>query len=357
MTFYISKLVEIQVENSSICNAACPQCVREIISPDKSWLNETYLETDFFNRIPDHIYQDLKIFFFCGNLGDPCAAPNFLDVCRLVRSKNPNMIIKISTNGGLRSTSFWKELATILGDKSEVVFAIDGLKDTNHIYRVNVRWSTVISNAKAFISAGGKPNWQFIAFKHNQHQVEEARKYAKELGFAKFIVKPSHRFALDGILGIDRQNKTSVKIEPPDDQTLVHKVVLHKTAKNFRELKEQSDSSKITCHVKHTYSSVYIDHLGRMWPCCYLAAGLYVSQGYPVPDGWLTTWNNYGDHRVNLKNHNWDDILNGDFFNTIENSWDKDYDNGRIMTCSITCSDFQSRVNIPVEANRISENA
>jgi sulfatase maturation enzyme AslB (radical SAM superfamily) len=358
MTFYTTDLIEIQIENSSICNAACPVCVREHKSSDKSWFDETYLELDFFNNIPDEIYQKLKIFYFTGNIGDPCTAPNFLEVCRFVREKNPDMFIKISTNGGMKSPKFWTQLGTILGPKSEVVFAIDGLEDTNHIYRVNVKWDKVMANAQAFIAAGGQAFWQFITFKHNQHQVEQARALATEMGFVRFMMKPSHRFALDAILGTERFNKTAIKIEPPDDQTLIHKVVIHRTAKNLKELKEQSNNSKVDCFVKHTYPSVYIDHLGRVWPCCYLAAGLYVTDR--VPDNFdilPVLWKEHGDDKVNLKYHSWDSILSGPFFSAIQDSWTKDYDTGRVITCAITCSKFQSRINAPADMNGIIENA
>jgi MoaA/NifB/PqqE/SkfB family radical SAM enzyme len=357
MAFYTTDLIEIQIENSSICNAACPQCIREFKEPTKDWINETYLDVSFFENIPDEVYSKLKIFYFTGNIGDPCTAPNFLEVCRYVRAKNPEMYIKVSTNGGMKSLDFWTQLGNILGSKSEVVFAIDGLEDTNHIYRVNVKWDKVMENAKAFIAAGGQAFWQFIAFKHNQHQVEQARTLATEMGFAKFMMKPSHRFALDAVLGAERFNRSDRKIEPPDDAALTHTVVIDRTAKNLKELKEQSNTSCVDCHVKNTYQSVYIDHQGRLWPCCYLAAGLYVTDGLPVHDGWLNIWHNYGDDKINLKNHKWHDILSGGFFNAIQDSWTKDYSSGRVITCAITCSKFQSRVNIPSEMNRIIEDA
>jgi MoaA/NifB/PqqE/SkfB family radical SAM enzyme len=354
MSFYTEEFFEIQVENSSICNAACPQCVREIVSSDKSWLNETYLETDFFNRIPDEIYRQTTIFFFCGNLGDPCAAPNFLDVCRLVRSKNPDMLIKISTNGGLRPASFWSQLAEILGDRSEVVFAIDGLEDTNHIYRVNVQWNKVVENVKAFVSAGGKPFWQYITFKHNQHQVEQARILANELGFAKFIVKPSHRFVLDTMLNVDRYGHGGVKIEPPEEKELVHKVVIHKDLKKIKDFLKESENGKISCYAQDT-RSIYIDHRGCLIPCCYLAAHEYVVRAMPVKDGWDTVWELHGRDRVNLKYNDWYEILSGPFFNSIAESWDKDYANGRLSSCALTCSDAKNRLNEPMECNRFVE--
>jgi MoaA/NifB/PqqE/SkfB family radical SAM enzyme len=355
MTFYTNNLVELQVENSSICNAACPQCIRETVSSDKSWFTETYLSLDFFDKIPDEVYKQLKILYFNGSLGDPCAAPNFLEVCKLVRSKNPDMFIKISTNGGMKSPEFWTSLAEILGPKAEVVFAIDGLEDTNHIYRVNVRWDKLMKNVNAFISAGGKPFWQFIMFKHNEHQVEDAKLLAESMGFAQFNAKPSHRFVMDSIIGIERFNKSAIKIEPPTNSGLVHKVVLHRTAKNAKELMNQSNLSEITCHVKHTYSSAYIDHLGRLWPCCFLAAGLYVRNNLPVDDGWDNLWQNHGDEKINLKHYDWNSIINGDFFNTIQNSWKLNYKEGRLITCAVTCSKFQSRFVDPANMAGISK--
>lgn len=354
MSFYSNNFFEVQIENSSICNARCPQCVREIIPNDKSWLKETYLETDFFDRIPDEVYQQTKIFFFCGNIGDPCAAPNFLDVCRLIRKKNPNLTIKISTNGGLRSTKFWQELASIVGDKSEVIFAIDGLEDTNHIYRVNVEWKKVLENVKAFIDAGGKPYWQYITFKHNQHQVEEARELSKKLGFQKFIVKPSHRFALDEIMGIDRRGNNDILIEPPDHTELLHKVMFQRKSTTLSSMMEDSNASEINCYVLND-QSVYIDSEGRLFPCCFLSASVYVRNAIKIKDRWDEIWNEYGDEKINLKNFSWKDIIEGEFFMKIKNSWKETYETGRLFVCATTCSKFSNRLNDPTEFNKIIE--
>ena len=61
-------------------------------------------------------------------------------------------------------------------------FSIDGLEDTNHLYRQDVEWDKIMERAKKFIGAGGRAEWKFIIFRHNQHQVEEARSLSKELG-------------------------------------------------------------------------------------------------------------------------------------------------------------------------------
>ena len=69
-----------------------------------------------------------------------------------------------------------------------VRFGIDGLEDTNHLYRRNVRWPTLMRNVRAFVEAGGNAEWDFIEFRQNQHQVEQARMLADELGFSMFNV-------------------------------------------------------------------------------------------------------------------------------------------------------------------------
>ena len=75
------------------------------------------------------------------------------------------------------------------GPKDYCVFSIDGLEDTNHLYRRNVKWEKVIENARSFITAGGKAHWDMLVFEHNKHQVDEAKSYANKLGFVWFRSK------------------------------------------------------------------------------------------------------------------------------------------------------------------------
>jgi MoaA/NifB/PqqE/SkfB family radical SAM enzyme len=141
--------------------------------------------------------QEIEKVLFNGVLGDPCAAPNFLEVCEVMRIRAPQAFITISSNGGLRNEAFWTVLAKVLGSNGRVIFAIDGLEDTNHIYRVNVNYKKVMENAQAFITAGGNAEWQFITFKHNEHQIEEIQSYAKSLGFHRVRIKRPDGFYFD----------------------------------------------------------------------------------------------------------------------------------------------------------------
>ena len=288
---------------------------------------------------------------FAGTIGDPCAAPNFIDVVKTTRAKG-TFQIHVSTNGGMKNPAWWVRLAQALGPNDVVQFAFDGLEDTNHIYRVNVNWRKAIENAKAFIAAGGRANWQYIVFRHNQHQVEEAKTLAVELGFKSFIVKPSHRFFLDELLGVQRFGAGGILIEPPTEEKLIHKVVMQSKPLDMTAWCKKSENTCIQCYAQKDRAT-YIDYLGQLWPCCYLGAGLWVRHGQRYPDGWDELWTRTGGEKIDLHLQTWDDILTGEFFTGIINSWDKEYNTGRLITCAGVCSSFDGRYNDPAEFDKL----
>ena len=357
MNFY-DQIVNLDIENSSICNANCPQCLRETYPGDHSWFKQTHLTTEFFDRIPDSAYKNIKKILFSGTMGDPCAAPNFLDVVKKVRSKAPDAMIKISTNGGMKNSHFWRMLADELGPNHEVIFAIDGLADTNHIYRMNVNYQKVMVNSGAFINVGGNASWQYIVFRHNQHQVEEAKQLSKDLGFKNFIIIPSHRFALDTILGRQPKGTGGVLIEPPSEDKFVHEVVMQPLKKlEIQDWLNSSENSPIDCYAKKD-RSVYIDSQGNMFPCCFLAASLYSRNGIKIPDGWDSLWDTEGKSKINLYQTEWHDVIDNVFYDKIQESWDgRKYSEGRLAVCAANCGTFDGRINDPNQFDNILKKA
>ena len=74
------------------------------------------------------------------------------------------------------------------------VFSIDGLEDTNHIYRVGVQFKKIMENAKAYIDTGASAHWDMLVFDHNKHQVDECRQLADTMGFTWFRSKETDRW-------------------------------------------------------------------------------------------------------------------------------------------------------------------
>lgn len=194
--FANSTIKQLQLETSSNCNAACPMCPREY-SPlfnketDGRSLSLSKIKTLFDTSV----ISGLDSMFMCGNYGDPAAAPDTIKIYNYFREVNPSIDLGMHSNGGLRSTKWWSELGAVLSRPSDYCyFSVDGLADTNHIYRVNTKFDKIMKNATSFIQAGGQARWEYLVFAHNEHQVDEARALATEMGFVDFRTKISRRF-------------------------------------------------------------------------------------------------------------------------------------------------------------------
>ena len=187
---------QFHVELSNLCNAACPICPRywagsKITRPG---LIPTSITADQFKSwfYPDIMQNHVDRMMLCGNQGDPFAAKDIveiLDYCASVLPYNKQLVTH--SNGGLRSENIWREAGKILkkNPKWFMWFSIDGLEDTNHLYRRNVSWERLMRNAQAFIEAGGTAYWDMLVFKHNEHQIEDVKKLAKEMGFKSVRLK------------------------------------------------------------------------------------------------------------------------------------------------------------------------
>lgn len=232
----------IHLESTDVCQAACPLCARET-DPDFDQRRQHHLTIEQIQKhLSDNQIRTLDKMFMCGNYGDPAAGKNTLEIYRWFRSLNPNIVLGMNTNGGIQTTFWWHELGKMFNQLQDyVVFSIDGLESTNHVYRKNVVWSKVMANAQAFIAAGGSAHWDMLVYRHNQDQVDACEQLAKDMGFRWFRAKVSKRGFTD-------------RLESPIGW------------KNPRV-----EGTKINCHALNE-QSMFIDAQGRTSPCCWLGS-------------------------------------------------------------------------------------
>lgn len=269
--FKFNELESVHLEITNNCQAKCPMCSRNYHGNLKNpniKINDWSLE-DFkiiFNR---EVLSQIKSIYFCGNFGDPIINNDLAEMCKYSTKTNPNLQIRIHTNGGARSQRWWKSLVEKLPKNHDVIFGIDGLEDTHSLYRIGTKYEQVVKNAKTFIDAGGNAEWVFIKFKHNEHQVEEARYRAEQLGFRRFTVKNSTRFREKDFPVLDKNGEVLYRIEPPTDNQVI--LITPDMIKNYRSW---VDNSKIECYVQKN-KEIYIDAYKRIFPCCFLASTPY----------------------------------------------------------------------------------
>ncbi len=241
-TWKSRSLQVLHLEPTDVCQAACPQCARET-DTNFDRRSRHHLRVEQIQReFDDDVIRGLDKMFMCGNYGDPAAGYYTLDIYRWFRGINPNIVLGMNSNGGVQSTFWWHELAGILNQPRDyVVFSIDGLEDTNSIYRVNVNWQRVMANAQAFIAAGGMAHWDMLVYAHNEHQVDECERRARDMGFRWFRAKVSRRPMTAGL-------QLPRSLSAP-----------------------ATGGANIQCRALQE-SSIYMDAQGRVSPCCWLGS-------------------------------------------------------------------------------------
>jgi hypothetical protein len=256
--------------------------------------------------------------------------PECLEIYEHLRQNNSDCKLELWTNGGARTTDFWSELATL---GVEVLFHIDGLEDTNHLYRRNVKWDKLMANAQSYIQAGGKAGWRMFSFKHNQHQHEEAKALSKRLGFKNFFVDHTSRWKDYDYDGTFRDvNKIAVDdyyIEKPIDAISknTHTLKLSKKIEPNEKINDFA-TKKISCFsCSNNNFEIYLMASGYVTPCCWI--------GDPKTHESQKLVEDYD--KINLNKSTLDEILNGHFFRKLEAGINGSNTDVRLNACYTCC--------------------
>jgi len=281
--FDTSQVGRLQIESTNYCNAACPQCDRSEV--DAKTLNNTMHTIDNYQRwFGDYEWPNLDYVHFCGSVDEPTINPSIIEICEWFYNLSENISwIDISTNGGTRDESFWTQLGNLSKKtgKVRVIWGIDGLEDTNHIYRRNVRWDTLQRNFRAYHKAGGISIWQFIIFGHNKHQLDDIKELVDKEGFSRLTLIHSDREVVDTI-----ENYRYEKIEIPEwyDTSYANKdegvkinqlnenkskdISIKPTPRKCVKCIAKPNSKNDTFHPE--YANIYVSVHGYVTPCCWL---------------------------------------------------------------------------------------
>lgn len=277
---------------------------------------------------------NLQNVLFCGTHGDPALNSDALEIVEMAKRLN-NVTVEFYSNASVRNKDWWADLGRILSNRYKKsyyrrndigVFSIDGLADTNHLYRRNTNFSRIIENASAFIKAGGIARWDFLVFKHNEHQVEEAERLSKKMGFKQFRLRKTSRFAYSPDSSKDRfpvnkkDGSLDYYLEPPTTE--------ENTNKNFKAFNSHiaklhdSDIKEISCLNKTEFQRIYVNAEMQVHPCCFIGSDLYSkfrTKHNEVKDRFFS---NYTTGFNSLRKADWERVLSHPWFKTdLVSSW------------------------------------
>lgn len=347
---YESLPIRLHLEPTTRCNARCPQCPRTFSA---SMMTDPRLKIvdwdpeDLKIVLEDEFFKNLKSVLINGNYGDIVMHPRPKELIKVLLNKKLNYVV-INTNGGALNTEFW----SWLGSHRNVIveFGIDGLKDTHHLYRRNTVFEVVMKNAKAFIDSGGLAVWVMTTFRHNEHQIEECRKLAKEYKFKQFKQRPSTRFYYRDYIVLDNNMNEAYRLEPASKiadrysnrkKAQYKKVEIPKVSKIDIKEFDNPISSKATraieCLVSN-HPSVYLSASGKLYPCCWTANKHEQSLMGGINSSFVQTFHKTLGYDVDFNDvmkNKISDIVKSGIFKEIEKSW---YSKNQFDACKETCA-------------------
>ena len=365
-------ITQVHWEPTDKCNSGCSMCPRydskgfEISTlENKEWTLESFKKAWSVKFL-----SELQKILACGNFGDPCACREFVDIYEYCRETNPGIGLACNTNGSLRNPAWWARLGAVMREDQNLgnycTFSLDGLEDTNHLYRRNTNWKKIMENAQAFIDAGGVAHWDYIVFEHNEHQVDEARELAKTMGFKNFNVKRTTRWARYnngvGSYPVYWKGNYLYDLKQPNEDKFKHNF---EDSAYFKQSKYQSitlndfknmvgikngdirfvngkwqtidlDSLNIACRAvkgareHQPHNEIFVSAGGHVAPCCFLGSEPMIDIKVKDRD------ENYismiiaqgGMHKLNMHTNDIYDILQLDIFQKwIPDTWDNENGN------------------------------
>lgn len=340
------------LEISARCTLQCPRCPRTEFT-DTPWRNQDISYDDFTKSFtPEFIEKNVQRFTFCGDIGDPIYAPDFIPIYKYIKEVKPDCHIFTITNGSYKKTEWWKQLAEIANEYDSINFSVDGYNnETNNLYRVNSNFDSIMNGmhimghqSQAFV------NWAAIYFSFNQDHQDEIKKLAKQNNCDQIQWTKSTKF---GSKYGEAYGGKKDSFEPREEFiSKTHRYERHVEKLSSRSIPNQK-YMKTNENFYHDIKEKYRDY--NIIPLCLVGnRGMYISaDGVVHPCSWtsfpynsLSDGNktiNYKDSffynnrkNISIKHHSLRDILASDIWNTLFESWKKQ--NKTWVECNQKCN-------------------
>jgi radical SAM protein with 4Fe4S-binding SPASM domain len=260
VSFYLAKLTKkgsvlglpmsITIEPTTACNLGCPECPSGLKQFTRA---EGNLKPDFYKKIIDEVqYHAFYLNFYFQ--GEPYINPNFLKMVQYANAKK--IYTATSTNAHFLTPQKAEE--TVKSGLSRLTISIDGTtQETYESYRKGGSLAKVLEGAKNIVAAKKALKsktpyviFQFLVVKPNEHQLEDAKKLAAELGVDEIRFKTAQVY--------DYKNGNP----------------LIPTIEKYARYKKQTDGTyklknKMLNECWRMWSSCVISWDGKIVPCCF----------------------------------------------------------------------------------------
>jgi len=253
----IPKVIDIELELTTLCNAKCQLCYRNYKS-----FKEHYAKTKVrpLKEVIDQLetFSDLEWVRLVGTISEPTLYKDFFKLVQYIKLRN--IKIEICTNGDTHDTHWWKELSSYMRDDDRVYFTICGsTQELHEIYRTNTKLANILNNARAFRSSNKNDYAQCIRFDYNDSDFNGQR-------FKDMVSEFSHIYWTETFLLKETENYVDVsnlkKLKPNSK-----KINDYEQMDKFARAKYASPVKGKAYCMSWENKSQQIDIDGKVYPC------------------------------------------------------------------------------------------
>lgn len=229
--------VAVSIEPTTACNLGCPQCPSGLRQFSRDTGN---IKEDFFTSAIDQLAERLVYLTFYFQ-GEPYIHPKFLSMVSYASQKG--IYTATSTNAHFITDETARQ--TIESGLDRIIISIDGTsQETYQKYRIAGNLEKVLNGTRHLIAWRKKLKrknpeivFQFVAFRHNEHQIEEVKKLGKSIGVDDVLIKTAQIY----------DYKNGGEMIPEDE--------------NYSRYKQNHDGS-------YSINNPLLNHCWRMWHSC-----------------------------------------------------------------------------------------
>jgi len=168
------------------CPLMCPKCQRQRFY---THLNKKVPGDDVSIQNFKKIINFFKNVHFEGQYSDSVHHPKFIEMLKMCKVNNNE--VRVQHSSAAKPIKWYKE-AFEANKKVEWRFSMDGLPESSHQYRINQNGKKLFEIMKMAVNIlEKKPFWQFIVFKYNENEINEAIELADKIGINFYTLQSS----------------------------------------------------------------------------------------------------------------------------------------------------------------------
>jgi len=267
--FLWGKPLTFSIEPTNRCNLKCPECP----SGTGSLTRELgLLNIENFIMIIDQIKKTsfyIQLYF----QGEPFINKNIFKMIKYARKYK--IYTSISTNGLLLNSDKIDKIIENPPDK--LIFSIDGMsEETYKKYRVGGKFSEAIESLtllmeKKKISNSKLPfiELQFIAMKHNEHEIDDFLKFGNKIGADKSVIKSMQVSSYESALEFLPKNSKYSRYIVRDGKLLFKNKLKNKCFSLWRTSVITWDGVVTPCcfdkDAKYSFGNVFPESFNSIW--------------------------------------------------------------------------------------------